>query len=94
MSIPDIFDSAMRSVLDRSSAKVGEKARYTARCGGYFGEPAYIVLVDVHDAAGVFIARAINGNTWKGDASTNGPLFDEGRSATRGRSGRLHRTSR
>jgi hypothetical protein len=65
-------------VLDRSLAKVGEKARYSARCGGYFGSPQYMILLEPHDATGALVAPEINGNTWIGDKSSNGPLFVDG----------------
>jgi hypothetical protein len=83
-SSPSLSASTRASISDRSLAKVGERARYTARCGGYFGEPKYIVLLDVHDAAGALVARSINGNSWKGDASTNGSLFDGGEAPSAG----------
>jgi hypothetical protein len=75
--VAGLFEMQAR-VNDRSLAKVGEKARYTARCGGYFGKPEYMVLLDVHAADGAFVAPAINGNSWKGEASSNGLLFAEG----------------
>lgn len=76
--LPKLFSLHASIVSDRSLAKVGERARYTARCGGYFGQPEYMILLDVHDADGAFVAPTINGNSWKGDASRNGLLFAEG----------------
>jgi hypothetical protein len=71
-------DLHARKVPDRSLAKVGEQARYTARCGGYFGRPEYMVLLDAHDADGAFVGHEINGNSWKGDASSDGLPFAKG----------------
>jgi hypothetical protein len=59
-----------RTVTDRSLARVGDRKRYTARCGGYFGGgPGYIVFQDVRDADGALVGAEINGDA---------PLFDDG----------------
>ena len=73
--LADRFEADVKLVTDRSRAKVGERARYTARCGGYFCKPEYIVLLDVHDAAGRLVAAGINGDApIKGYAPRAGDL--------------------